>query len=201
MPRPARLDALLDSASRLFSASGFAATSVRQVAAAADLTKAGLYYHVRDKEDLLFRICEGSISTILERARTAMAEGGDPGRRIAALIGVHTDFFFAHPSNLGVLNRDMGALSPGRRADIARLERAYLDLIRGVIGEGQAAGLFRPVDVGVAAFTLLSVLNHLDVWYRREGAVGPAEVVRQITDLVLGGLLADAPAPAQGASP
>ena len=66
LPREPKWDRVLSSAARLFAEDGFAATSVRAVAERARLTKAGLYYHIKEKEDLLFRICERSIQDILE---------------------------------------------------------------------------------------------------------------------------------------
>ena len=189
MPREPRWDVVMNSAAALFSMNGFAATSVREVAEHSRLTKAGLYYHIREKEDLLFRICEHSISAILDGAHAALESGDTPRRRLSALIRVHTDFFFAHPQNLTVLNRDMGALSARPRAAIMRLERAYLDLIRGVIRDGQAAGEFRTLDPTVASFTLLTVLNHLHTWYDPAGPIAPDELVRQIEKIVFGGLV------------
>ena len=56
MPREPKWDRVLTSAARLFAEDGFAATSVRAVAERARLTKAGLYYHIKEKEDLLYRI-------------------------------------------------------------------------------------------------------------------------------------------------
>jgi len=189
MLRDSRWENVLESAARLFSAQGFAATSVRQVAEGADITKAGLYYHIREKEDLLLSICEHSISQILEGARAALAAAeDDPVAGLSALIGVHTDFFRARPENLIVLSRERDRLSAGPRRRIARLEHAYLDLIRGVIAEGQRQGVLKAVDPTVAAFLLLSMLNGLDAWYRPDGKVTPDQLVRQIEAIYFTGL-------------
>ncbi len=189
MSRAARGEQVLDSAAELFAADGFAATSVQKVADRARLTKAGLYYHIRDKEDLLYRICDHSISTILAGARKAMARSDDPQARIVALIRNHAEFFRAHPDNLTVLNRDINALSPQRRSAVHKLERAYLDLWRGAISDGQKAGTVRRgVDPTVAAFTVLASLNTLHIWYDPKGRVGYRTMVRQITAILCQGL-------------
>jgi len=44
---------ILDTASRLFAAKGYAAVSMRRVATEAGMTQANLYYHFKDKEDLV----------------------------------------------------------------------------------------------------------------------------------------------------
>lgn len=189
MPREPKWDRVLTSAARLFAEDGFAATSVRAVAERARLTKAGLYYHIKEKEDLLYRICEQSISDILDGARAALARESDPAAQLAALIRNHCEFFFRHPHNLTVLNRDMGALTGQQREAIRALEMEYLDLIRGVFSAGQDAGRFRRLDRTVAAFALLGVLNTLDRWYDPAGAVKPEALVEQVKAVLTRGFV------------
>jgi AcrR family transcriptional regulator len=188
MPREPRWDRVLTSAARLFAEDGFAATSVRAVAERARLTKAGLYYHIKEKEDLLFRICEHSIQSILDGARAALAAEAEPAARLRALVRNHCGFFFRHPHNLTVLNRDMGALTGAQREAIRALETEYLDLVRDVFREGQRRGRIRKLDPTVAAFTLLGVLNSFDRWYDPAGPVAPDALVEHVETIFLHGV-------------
>ena len=200
MPRSTRNGEVLHSAAELFAANGFAGTSVRTVAGRARLTKAGLYYHIRDKEDLLYRICEETIATILAGGRRALTGVTDPRERIAALINNHAEFFRDRPDNLTVLNRDLNSLSVAPRAAIRKLERAYLDLLRSAIVDGRKAGVVRRhLDPAVAAFTLLSALNTLNQWYDPKGRVGHRALVKQITTLLCDGLFVSGDAADRGA--
>jgi len=49
---------ILDASLRLFSKRGFARTTVRDIARAAGITDAAIYYHFRSKRDLLVTITE-----------------------------------------------------------------------------------------------------------------------------------------------
>jgi len=189
MPREPRWDRVLTSAARLFAEDGFAATSVRAVAERARLTKAGLYYHIKEKEDLLFRICERSIQEILDGARAALVRESDAASRLTALVRNHCGFFFRHPHNLTVLNRDMGALTGAQREAIRALEMEYLELIREVFRLGQKQGRFRKLDPTVAAFGLLGVLNTFDRWYDPAGPVKPEALVEQVETLLMRGVV------------
>ena len=189
MPREPKWDRVLSSAARLFAEDGFAATSVRAVAERARLTKAGLYYHIKEKEDLLFRICEQSIQDILDGARAGLKRHGEPAQRLAAILRNHAEFFFAHPYNLTVLNRDMGALTGAQREAVRALEMEYLELIREVFRHGQRLGQFRKIDPTVAAFGLLGVLNTLDRWYDAEGPVKAESLVEQLETLLMRGFV------------
>jgi hypothetical protein len=53
--RPTQREVLLDEAARQFNARGIAATSVNQVAKRVGLTRAAVYYYVKDGEDLVFQ--------------------------------------------------------------------------------------------------------------------------------------------------
>ncbi|MDH3234417.1 MAG: TetR family transcriptional regulator [Alphaproteobacteria bacterium] len=198
MPREPRWDAVIGSAAALFSENGFAGTSVREVAERARITKAGLYYHIREKEDLLFRICDRSIAAVLEGGYAVLAKDAEPRARLAGIVRMHLEYFVRHPHNLRVLTREMGALSPEPRAQIAKLEHEYLGLIRGVIREGQASGVFVAVDATVAAFTVLTVMNNLFDWYDPKGRIGPDALVGQIEAILFDGIAADTKTAAEG---
>jgi AcrR family transcriptional regulator len=190
MPRQTRWGTVLRSAGRLFAAKGFAGASLSQLARRARLSKPGIYYHVRDKEELLFRICQESMRGILAGGRAAAAASHDPVERMRGLMRAHTAFHWRHPSNLAVLFGQAAHLSAERRRRVFALERAYLDLVRGIIRDGQRRGVFRPVDATVAAFSLFAMLNTLDGWYDVRGRLGPGDVVGELERLYLDGLAA-----------
>jgi AcrR family transcriptional regulator len=181
---------VLRTATTLFAANGFAAASVSQLARRARLSKPGLYYHVRDKEELLFRICEHSMAGILAGARAAVAASEDPAERLRALIRAHTAYHWRHPNNLAILFGQGKYLSAERRRRVAGMEREYLGLVRGVIREGQRRGRFRRVDPTVAAFSIFAMLNTLDGWYDARGRIRPRQLVAELERLCLDGLMA-----------
>ena len=195
MPRPTRWRTVLRTATTLFAANGFAAASVSQVARRARLSKPGLYYHVRDKEELLFRICDYSMAGILAGARAAVAAGRDPAERLRELIRAHVAFHWQHPNNLAILFGQGKYLSAARRRRVAAMEREYLGLVRGVIREGQRRRCFQRVDSTVAAFSLFAMLNTLDGWYDARGRIRPPQLLAELERLYLDGLMArDRPA-------
>jgi AcrR family transcriptional regulator len=190
MPRPTRWNTVLRTATALFAANGFGAATVGQVARRARLSKPGLYYHVRDKEELLFRICEDSMAGILAGAHGAVAATGDPAKQLRGLIRAHTAFHWQYPKNLAILFGQGKYLSAERRRRVVAMEREYLELVRGVIREGQRRRRFRRVDPTVAAFSLFAMLNTLDGWYDARGRIGPGDLVAELERLCLGGLAA-----------
>lgn len=175
-------------AAALFAANGYAAASVSELARVARLSKPGIYYHVRDKEELLFRICESTMTALLGGARAAAAAATDPLAQLRGILRAHARHYWEHSADLVILFGQMRYLSPARQQRIAALERAYLELVRGIIRAGQRRRQFQPVDPTVAAFSLFAALNTLDGWYDRTGRIAPDVLVVELERLYLHGL-------------
>src|SRR5438309_686397 len=78
-PYDERLDHFLSRAAKVFADQGYHSTTMRDLAAATDMSLAGMYYYVRGKEELLFRIQErcfmrGLAGAERARLRPAAAE-------------------------------------------------------------------------------------------------------------------------------
>ena len=75
--RPARLENgrrdLTDIAIDCFARYGYHATSIDRIARAAGLTKGAVYYHFRDKEELLFEAVKNRVSQFERSVTSDMA--------------------------------------------------------------------------------------------------------------------------------
>ena len=85
-PSPQTRERILDVAEALFAARGYAGTSMREIASAADLTAASLYNHFDGKEALYEAVLERGIRplVLLMQGRAAGAADGDSA---AAVVG------------------------------------------------------------------------------------------------------------------
>src|SRR4051794_14168487 len=63
--------AILRAAARAFRTHGLAATGMREIAAAADLSPANLYYYFESRDELLFFCQDASLDRLLEAVREA----------------------------------------------------------------------------------------------------------------------------------
>ncbi len=55
---------IIEEATCLFVASGYRGISIREIAEAVGISKAGLYYHFRDKEDLFLAILTANLDAV-----------------------------------------------------------------------------------------------------------------------------------------
>jgi len=125
-----RYTEILDAASEVFARRGYHAATTREIARAAQLSLAGLYHYVGDKDELLFLVLARALDTLLQSLDDALAAARTPETRLLALIRTHLEFGFTHGAALRVINRDWELLAPPRRGEIAGKRRAYIE--RGV---------------------------------------------------------------------
>jgi AcrR family transcriptional regulator len=184
------LDRLLDAAAALFSKKGYAATSTREIADILGIRKASLYYHIENKEDLLYAICKSSLERIRCDVAAALKDvkSDDPLARIRALIRAHLENLVHGQVAHSVAVGEMRALSGARLQEVIALRDAYEDLVRSVLADGCKAGALR-ADIGVKylCLILLGLLNRVELWYRSSGPLSPGQLARVFEAIFLSG--------------
>jgi len=80
-------------------------------------------------------------------------------------------------------------LPPGRLEKALAVRKHYEQVLMQILEDGIASGDFRPVDVKMAAFGLLGMLNWTAEWFSPGGPRSSAEVAAILADLALHGLV------------
>jgi AcrR family transcriptional regulator len=176
-------------AAEIFHEQGFDATSMSSIAAAVDLTKAGLYYYIESKEDLLYAIMnyamEGLETRVIEPSR-GVADAAD---RLKSIIESHARLLTEGNKAITILTDEVEALKPKHRKQILDRKRVYFDFVRGTLDELKRADKLRDVNTTAATFSLFGSLLWLPRWYRPGGALSTEEIIKNTLDIACGGLL------------
>ena len=179
---------MVNVAAELFSEKGYAATSMRDVAALVGIEKTSLYHHVESKEDLLYTICKSSVASILSDVSSALEGLSDPGARIDALIRAHCDSLLNNRAQHATALAESSSLSPTRRSEVVALQTAYGDLVRKELSDAQQAGILRnDIDPRYLGRLFQGLLNRTLVWYRPSGALRSEQLAQLLLDLFLSG--------------
>ncbi|HEV7758908.1 MAG TPA: TetR family transcriptional regulator [Acidimicrobiales bacterium] len=162
--RPGRV-ALMRIAVGLMGERGYDGTSTRDIAAAADVSVAALYYHFPSKLDLLREFLHEAHDVVLARlAREIECAGPDPRARLDAAVAallwsnLHDDWAQLAAQ---VAWREHGRLDePDRRKIVAKREQ-MVDLVEQVLRAGGRDGTFttpEPREVARAVLTLCTTI-------------------------------------------
>ncbi len=180
---------IIRSAAQAFGRKGFHATTLDEIAADLDVTKASLYYYFATKEDLLYEVHLLSMQEVTEVLEKIRERGGPPPDQLRRAVREHLRIMATHYEGAFLLQQEYD-LAPSRRDEIRRLRDNYETIFRNILEEGEQQRLFRVKDVHVAARVILGAINWLLRWYRSGGRLSVDEIADAYIDLFFYGLLA-----------
>ncbi len=177
-------------ATALFQDRGFAATSMRDLAAALGVEAASLYSHISSKQELLAEICFRLAEDFFTAFDAAEAHATSPTDALRRFIGGHVRVLTTDSAAAQVFLAEWRHLEEPRLAEFTARRDAYETRLRALLRRGADAGAFRfPAnDERFAALWLLSSLNWLPMWYRANGKLDPAEIAERLFTTLLQGL-------------
>lgn len=196
-----RRNALIETAARLFRTKGYDRTTVRDIARAVGLQSGSIFYHFRNKEEILYAVMEDGIRRIREQAAAAIAPHTDPRERLQALFHAHLRVLLGGTKDdMVVLLYEWQGLSEESRAPLRELRDAYEQLWEQVLTEAEAAGLVDD-DPRLLRRVILGALNWTVQWFRHEGPLTHDELAaRMFRMMIREPALASNPAPAASAA-
>src|SRR5690606_381693 len=156
-----RSDALLTEAARLFAERGYSGVSLEDIGAAVGVSGPAVYRHFTGKQALLGAVLV-KVSEDLVSGGTTVFENASAGdERMQALIGFHVDFALGNADVIRVQDRDLAHLSDADRADVRRLQRAYIDLWISALAPLRDGGAAEDLRLRVqACFGLINSTPH-----------------------------------------
>lgn len=159
-PRPGRAT-LLRTAVRLMGDRGYDGTSTREIASAAGVSVAALYYHFPSKLDLLREFLDEAHDIVLARLEQAVADAGpDPRAQLDAAVAtliwsnLHDDFA---QQAARVAWREHGRLDAPDQAAVAAKRARMTAVLERIVADGVDAGEFTTTDAGEVARAVLTL--------------------------------------------
>jgi AcrR family transcriptional regulator len=189
-----RAQQILEVAERMFHRQGYAQTSMEDIARETGLLKGSLYYYVKSKDDLLFRVVD-DVHTVAQTQLDGARLRADlpPLGRLLLFVESQVRYNATHVTRVAVYHHEWRSLDTERRRGVRAKRREYdLGLIE-LIEEARDAGeISNAGDSRLAAMSVLAVICWPYTWYR-EGSVAPEELASYCSTFVraaLGGPLA-----------
>ncbi|MBV0912801.1 TetR/AcrR family transcriptional regulator [Anianabacter salinae] len=166
----------------LFARHGYAAVSMRQIAAEVGVQAGALYLYTPDKQALLFEMMREHLET-LQAAWDAADKPKDPLERLEAFTRVHIGFNLERTEAVFVSYMELRNLEPANFVVIEGLRRRYEDKLERILSDGVAAGCFKVPDTRLATFALIAMLTGVTTWYREGGRLSRERVERIYCDM------------------
>lgn len=186
LSRKAQIDR---TATALFRARGFAATSMRELATALGIEAGSLYSHIKSKEEILHRVCFALAEKFFVDFTRATADAARPvAQRLRAAVEAHVRVLTRDAAASAVFLHEWRHLSEPARTEFLALRDKYEAGFRHLVEQGVAQHELQTPDPAFAALTLLASLNWLPTWYRPGGKLGTDEIAHRLAEQLLYGL-------------
>lgn len=181
----AKKRAVILSAAGAFRRRGYHNTSMVDIAKTLGLTKAALYYYVKNKEEILFEshiMAYDSMDEVLKKERAFHQTG------LEFLADTYRDFVGLLTQSGVSLLTDVDSLSGDWKAEVLsrrnQIERSVIRLVR----EGQEDGSIREGDARLHVFFFMGALNWLNAWFEADGRLQGQEIADHFAQQLRSGL-------------
>jgi TetR/AcrR family acrAB operon transcriptional repressor len=180
-----------------FSRHGYQGTSIERIAKAAGVTKGALYYHFKDKEDLLFGALDDRIGGFERRVVERVTALRDPVAALYAVAEICVEQATVSNHRRFILTLMVEALDtyPKLSERFRSMMRRFREFLAQTVKIGQQRGLFRSdVDPSVAARLLVAGFVGTELqYYQDPQAVPLPESMRAVVDQFLSWLAPRSP--------
>jgi AcrR family transcriptional regulator len=151
---------ILSEAGPLFVQRGYDGISMREIAEACALSKAGIYYHFKDKEDLFLALLDSNLNQLTRLLDTACGEPSSTSECIQRFsLAIFTQMDGTQRAMIRLASQEMSKLSPEIRSGFARrYQESFIDRLSGLFREGVRRGELRQMDPMLATWVLLGML-------------------------------------------
>lgn len=170
-----------DAALSLFARHGFAAVSMRQIAAEVGVQAGALYLYTPDKQTLLFDLMRAHMEELLT---ATPAPGDDPLVALEGFARFHIAFHLDRSDAVFIAYMELRNLSDDNFAVIEALRRDYENRLEAILQAGAQAGVFDIPDTKLATLALIAMLTGVNTWYREGGRLSRDRVQAIYWDMV-----------------
>ncbi len=156
-----RKEKILEAALLCFNEKGYHKTSIDDIAIKGNISKGGIYYHFKSKDELFLKLFNFRLNRYIEQLKSYIQEEVDPEKQIRILIQKwgyilkeNEDFF-----KFCMEFSSMGAREKEIRKEMTSFYKSSVETFSQIIREGISSGEFENVDA-IKIARLIYFLSH-----------------------------------------
>jgi AcrR family transcriptional regulator len=150
---------ILATAKSMFIQQGYHGLAMRQISEALGVSKAALYYHFKDKEELFLAILTAyldDMESLLDQILNGQASGQE---RIFEFVSAVLHQPAEQRAVIRLASQEMTNLSAAARKNFDQMyHRKFISKLTQIIQQGIENGEFRPLSAEVATWALMGIL-------------------------------------------
>lgn len=185
-----KYESILRAAIKVFAGSGYFNSKVADVAHEAGVADGTVYLYFKNKDDILVSIFNYYMEEAMAAGRASLAQTSDPVEKLRRIVRAHLERLGRDRNLAIVFQVELRSSTKFMEQFSATGVAEYLELIRGVIEEGQQHGLFRSeINTKIAAKVLFGALDEMATnWVLSHKRYSLASTAEPVLDVFLNGL-------------
>ena len=184
-----KVNHILLQAAELFVTKGYDATSMRDIAQKAGVSKSLLYHHFTDKYEIFVEVTSTSGLGLNETVAEAIREGETARDRLRIFMMTTAEFFERNRLSWIAASQDFWSSNEARMSLPVKLRRdAFEKILRSILEEGVATGEFEIRDLRLSGRLILSSLNWMHRWYNPGGSRRASEIAEEYCHMITTGI-------------
>lgn len=184
-----RRSLIAEAACQVIADKGFAAASMREIAAAAGMHVPTMYQYVRSKDEVLELVYNDAITRVRENVADALVADLEPLDKLLEVVSSLIKGNLQMRKEAGVLNRELRSLSHEGRTRVLAHYAKFMDEVAGIISNGISIGCFRNFDPKVIANVIDAIC---DMWALRPFALSDVQeeqFIKEISSFITHGIV------------
>ena len=165
---------VLRAALKRFATAGYAAVSIREIAADVGVRPGALYNHFPTKQDILRALMLSHMADLL--AAWERMEFGPQTDPLESFVRFHIRYHLERADEVFISYMELRNLEPGNFTEVETERRRYESILTGILEEGSAAGRYAVDDASVTTRAIIAMLTGIPTWYREGGRLSEQEI-------------------------
>lgn len=143
----------------LIAARGIEKTSIREIAAASEMTVGNLYHYIGTREDIIHLAINHGLDQVRKLIREIddLGETLEPREALIAAVDRYIRYHHANWQGTVFLYKEMGTFAPSLRLPVIEVNSHMHDAFIRIIKNGCKAGVFAAADIDIVASTTVSM--------------------------------------------
>jgi AcrR family transcriptional regulator len=183
-----RLEEVLQSAANIFFAKGYHATSIEDVARDVGMLKGSLYYYIKSKADLLFRLLLAGIEDSDAFIARQIDPHGDPMEQLERAIRAQIDYIIQNRVQFGLFLHEFDSLSGKRQHKLISVMSRYNSRFVELVRRAQEQGKLINGEPWIIVNGVLGMCNWLYRWYDPDQVSDSEQIKSVFVRLVFEGI-------------
>lgn len=173
-------------AAKLFDEKGYLETTLKDISAAAKLSKGGIYHYFSNKHEILYFVLDNYMDLLLGGLEEELKDITDNSLKIRYILFRHLRLYNTKVPEAKALLIDSRNLPSKYFRAIAAKEKRYAQMLTDVLSDFFNSSMPRDKFKAIS-YTLFGMINAIMYWYNPEGPVTLEELSQICYDIFMKG--------------